>query len=138
MSRRLSYWRATWPILRQDWMKRGTRAMLSDFLQMKEVRWSADAAQRGDGVCKSTQLEFIDSYSLFFMSVRIYLHRFRGWLRGVDEFGQRYYENPHATSGHTRWVIYPNRKHFDPANIPPEWHMWIHATVDETPDQVWA
>jgi NADH:ubiquinone oxidoreductase subunit len=64
------------------------------------------------------------------------LHVSRGELIGEDENGNRYYENKMASVGHQRFVLYPHRKRFDPSSITPEWHGWLHAAHDETPNEV--
>jgi hypothetical protein len=50
----------------------------------------------------------------------------------------RYYENPTHSVATRRWVIYPHSpaKQSDPADVVPEWHMWLHQQVEETPDEV--
>jgi NADH:ubiquinone oxidoreductase subunit len=55
-----------------------------------------------------------------------------GTLRGVDSFGNRYYEADVEHFIRHRWVIYSN-KQYDASQIPPEWHMWIHHIADEAP-----
>ena len=53
---------------------------------------------------------------------------FSGKLRGIDEFGNKYYE---SKSG-KRWVIYKNL--VEASSIPPDWYLWIHFTKNELPD----
>ena len=67
------------------------------------------------------------------------------WLRGEevgrDEQGNIYYrEKRRSKSVHRdslrkerRWVIYNGE--VEASRVPPEWNAWLHATVDETPDQ---
>jgi len=68
---------------------------------------------------------------------------------GTDRFGNEYFHNPEYAWCHSRWVIYNSApvQNLDgwntgfgcPSQIPPEWHSWIHYTVDELPqsgDQV--
>lgn len=53
---------------------------------------------------------------------------------GEDSLGNLYFESKRATNGfRRRWVIYngPN----DSSRVPPEWHGWLHNTVDDIPDQ---
>jgi NADH:ubiquinone oxidoreductase subunit len=53
---------------------------------------------------------------------------------GEDSLGNIYLEGkPDARGFARRWVIYhgPN----DASRVPPEWHGWLHHTVDGTPDQ---
>ncbi|MGB0341861.1 MAG: NADH:ubiquinone oxidoreductase subunit NDUFA12 [Parvibaculales bacterium] len=60
----------------------------------------------------------------------------RGKLVGVDEQGNRYYEDRAGASvnGKTRrWVIYNGD--IEATRVAPEWHGWLHYTVDETPEQ---
>lgn len=72
-----------------------------------------------------------------------------GALVGTDKFGNEYFHNAEYPWCHSRWVIYKTApvQNFDgwnlgygcPSQIPPEWHSWIHYTVDEVPqsgDQV--
>ncbi|MCW8914724.1 MAG: NADH:ubiquinone oxidoreductase subunit NDUFA12 [Magnetovibrio sp.] len=48
---------------------------------------------------------------------------------GSDEFGNKYYMNPKKLHGRERrWVIFKGKK--EASKIPPEWHAWIHHTVD--------
>jgi len=59
-----------------------------------------------------------------------------GELKGVDQLGNKYYENLETTPGKTRYVIYGDRSWWFAANaqnVPPEWHGWLHHTVKETP-----
>jgi NADH:ubiquinone oxidoreductase subunit len=60
---------------------------------------------------------------------------------GTDPFGNRYYrEKGRRTlprgggraSREKRWVIY--RGEPEGSKVPPEWHAWLHHTVDEVPD----
>ena len=52
---------------------------------------------------------------------------FSGKQKGVDEFGNKYYE---SKSGR-RWVIYG--KTVEASNIPPNWHNWIHFINNKLP-----
>ena len=52
---------------------------------------------------------------------------FSGKLKGIDEFGNKYYE---SKSGR-RWVIY--EKAVEASNIPPNWYNWIHFTNNRLP-----
>ncbi len=56
------------------------------------------------------------------------------WRKGVpvgeDEFGNRYYRE---RKGAKRWVIY--RDLAEASKVPPDWHGWLHHTVDEPPTQ---
>ena len=66
------------------------------------------------------------------------------WLRGqlvrTDEFGNRYYrlrgDKPQRVGGgrfsrDRRWVIYNGA--VEASKVPPEWHAWLHHTIDEVP-----
>lgn len=56
------------------------------------------------------------------------------WQRGVkvgsDESGNRYYREK---AGDRRWVIYHGD--IEASQIPPEWHAWLHHTVDIPPSE---
>ena len=52
---------------------------------------------------------------------------FFGKFRGIDEFGNKYYESKLGK----RWVIYKNR--IESSQIPPKWHMWIHFLTNNKP-----
>ena len=61
-----------------------------------------------------------------------------GILIGTDEKGNKYYEDKRAPYGRTRWVEYPTPKgtwaiedQFDPSQVSPEWHGWIHYMHDK-------
>lgn len=61
--------------------------------------------------------------------------RRNGTRVGADALGNVYYEGGETTDGRKRrWVIYdgPN----DASRVPPEWHGWLHHSVDVTPDQL--
>jgi NADH:ubiquinone oxidoreductase subunit len=64
----------------------------------------------------------------------------RGELVGTDPFGNRYFRDkrhlPLAAGGgrpsrEKRWVLYEGEA--DGSRVPPEWHAWLHHTVDEVP-----
>ncbi|KAG9292430.1 hypothetical protein G9A89_015300 [Geosiphon pyriformis] len=55
-----------------------------------------------------------------------------GSLIGVDQFGNKYFENKEETYGRDRWVEY-NHPSDDPTSIPPEWHRWIHKITEYPP-----
>ena len=52
---------------------------------------------------------------------------FSGKLKGIDEFGNKYYE---SKSGR-RWVIY--KETVEASNIPPNWYSWIHFINNKLP-----
>jgi NADH:ubiquinone oxidoreductase subunit len=64
----------------------------------------------------------------------------RGELVGTDAFGNRYYRDKSQRklergggrfSREKRWVIYNGEA--EGSRVPPEWHGWLHHTVDEVP-----
>jgi len=58
--------------------------------------------------------------------------RFFTWRKGEkvgeDQFGNIYYKERNGTR---RWVIYNGLA--EPSRVPPEWHGWLHYTVDSLP-----
>ena len=54
-----------------------------------------------------------------------------GELAGTDRFGNRYFRE--KGGGHRRWVLY--RGEAEASKVPPEWHAWLHHTVDELPTE---
>ncbi len=59
-----------------------------------------------------------------------------GELKGVDKWGNHYYEDLEQPFGQHRWVEYADIHNPDAAMIQPEWHGWMHHMFDETPDQL--
>jgi NADH:ubiquinone oxidoreductase subunit len=58
----------------------------------------------------------------------------RGIAVGEDERGNVYYEAKRAENGRKRrWVLYSGSN--DTSRIPPDWHSWIHGTIDDVPDK---
>ena len=55
----------------------------------------------------------------------------RGKLVGTDKQGNRYYSERHPRAGYRqrRWVIY--RGTAEGSRVPPEWHAWLHYTIDQ-------
>lgn len=49
---------------------------------------------------------------------------------GEDDEGNRYYR---SRKGDRRWVIYNGV--VEASKIPPEWHAWLHRTVDDPPSE---
>lgn len=47
---------------------------------------------------------------------------------GEDAFGNRYYTGPNGR----RWVIYKGAN--DASRLTPEWHSWLHHTIDQIPE----
>ena len=60
------------------------------------------------------------------------------WLRGEqvgeDSDGNVYYQERRIPKGRRRrrWVVYKGPD--EASRIPPEWHAWLHYTVDAIPD----
>jgi len=61
------------------------------------------------------------------IGTRLYTWRF-GARVGEDSFGNIYYQTKDGTR---RWVIY--RDLSEASLVPPEWHGWLHYTVDVPP-----
>jgi len=64
----------------------------------------------------------------------------RGELVGSDAAGNRYYRDKSQKklekgggrfSREKRWVIYNGEP--EASRVPPEWHAWLHHTVDDVP-----
>lgn len=64
----------------------------------------------------------------------------RGELVGTDSFGNRYYRDKSQAklvpgggrpSRERRWVLYNGPA--EASRVPPEWHAWLHHTVDDIP-----
>ncbi len=64
----------------------------------------------------------------------------RGELVGTDQFGNRYYREKGRRvlkrgagreSRERRWVLYNGE--VEASRVPPEWHGWLHHTVNEVP-----
>ena len=59
--------------------------------------------------------------------------RLMTWWKGAevgrDSFGNRYFKE--KSNGNRRWVIYEGAP--EASKVPPEWHAWLHRTVDEPP-----
>jgi len=66
----------------------------------------------------------------------------RGELVGKDNDGNRYFTEKKAIKGRRRrrWVLFAGKP--DATAVPPEWHAWLHYTVNEplTPaaDKPWV
>lgn len=66
------------------------------------------------------------------MSVRTWIYTLvNGDLVGKDEFGNKYYrgKGKKLHGRERRWVSYKGR--VEASKVPPEWHAWLHHTVDE-------
>jgi NADH:ubiquinone oxidoreductase subunit len=60
--------------------------------------------------------------------------RTNGNFVGEDDLGNRYFTARKLTEGRLRrWVIYNGSN--DASRVPPDWHSWLHSTVDDVPDQ---
>lgn len=64
------------------------------------------------------------------IATRLYTMR-HGLLVGTDAAGNRYFteKRPRTAGRARRWVIYAGAA--DASAVPPEWHAWLHYTVDE-------
>ena len=75
------------------------------------------------------------------MSFGTWLHtKLHGELVGTDAYGNTYYKSKKMRSGNRqeRWVVYTGEA--DASKVPPEWHAWLHHTVDaplEGPARPW-
>ena len=47
---------------------------------------------------------------------------------GTDAQGNVYYQE---RGGRRRWVVYNGEA--EASRVPPEWHIWLHHTIDEPP-----
>jgi len=57
--------------------------------------------------------------------------KLKGREVGTDASGNRYYEEKRRSGGRPRirrWVIYAGTP--EASKVPPEWHPWLHYTVD--------
>lgn len=66
------------------------------------------------------------------MSIGTRLHTWmNGELVGQDDAGNRYYQEKKIPTGRRRkrWVMYNGEA--EASRIPPEWHAWLHYTVDQ-------
>lgn len=52
---------------------------------------------------------------------------------GDDAFGNSYFQTKRSDRPHKRWVIYNGSN--DASRVSPEWHGWLHHTVDDIPDR---
>jgi len=65
------------------------------------------------------------------MSLRTWIYTYvNGALVGRDEFGNRYFRGKgrKLNGRERRWVIYKGE--IEASAVPPEWHAWLHHTVD--------
>src|SRR5262249_128543 len=63
------------------------------------------------------------------IGTRLFTWRF-GSKVGEDAFGNVYYQ---TDDGKRRWVVY--RDQSEASLVPPEWHGWLHYTVDVPPTE---
>lgn len=66
---------------------------------------------------------------------RLFTRR-RGRMVGRDEFGNTYYRQIKGVGPMgvpRRWVIYKDLA--EASKVPPEWHGWLHYTVDTPPTE---
>jgi NADH:ubiquinone oxidoreductase subunit len=64
------------------------------------------------------------------IGTRIFTY-FRGHLVGVDEFGNRYFQDKKVSANgkKKRWVMYNGLA--EASKVPASWHGWLHYTTDE-------
>jgi NADH:ubiquinone oxidoreductase subunit len=61
--------------------------------------------------------------------------RRHGQKAGEDSFGNVYFESKKPIAGvNRRWVIYSGSN--DASRVDPEWHGWLHGTIEEAPDKL--
>ena len=53
---------------------------------------------------------------------------FLGKFVGSDDYGNRYYQS----KKNERWIIYADN--IEATKISSDWYLWIHHTIDKTPD----
>ncbi|KAF5282666.1 hypothetical protein FQA39_LY17526 [Lamprigera yunnana] len=60
-----------------------------------------------------------------------------GTLKGVDKYGNKYYENKRFFYGRSRWIEYAPyyRLEYDGSQIPVEWYGWMHYKTDCIPSE---
>jgi NADH:ubiquinone oxidoreductase subunit len=68
------------------------------------------------------------------IGTRRHTRRFGGEV-GQDVLGNVYYQakKPDARGLLRRWVIYSGAN--DASRVPPEWHGWLHNTIEAVPEQ---
>lgn len=54
----------------------------------------------------------------------------QGELVGTDGFGNRYFRTK-SGAAKKRWVLYNGKA--EASKVPPEWHAWLHYTIDDAP-----
>lgn len=58
-----------------------------------------------------------------------------GSLIGMDQHGNKYYENRSYQVGRHRWVVYADQWDYSATSVPPEWHAWLHFIHDGAPSR---
>lgn len=67
------------------------------------------------------------------LGTRLFTRR-SGRRMGEDTAGNLYFEGGTDVHGKPRrWVIYKGSN--DASHVPPEWHGWLHGTLEDTPDK---
>ncbi len=56
-----------------------------------------------------------------------------GGYVGKDNFGNRYYKKVRKGEREKRWVLYNGMP--EPTKVTPEWHGWLHYTLDAPPTE---
>ena len=65
------------------------------------------------------------------MSLRTWVYTFlNGALVGRDEVGNKYFRGRgrKLNGRERRWVVFKDKA--EASSVPPEWHAWLHFTVD--------
>ena len=56
----------------------------------------------------------------------------KGNVVGKDRYGNTYYQEKNSGARDPRrWVIYDGD--IEASKVPPEWHAWLHKTIDKIP-----
>lgn len=58
----------------------------------------------------------------------------KGKKVGNDDQGNTYYRDKADGKAQRRWVIYNGE--IEASRVPPEWHAWLHYTVQDPPSEV--
>ncbi|KAL9225069.1 hypothetical protein vseg_001036 [Gypsophila vaccaria] len=64
------------------------------------------------------------------------IHNIGAKVVGVDQFGNKYFENLDLQYGRHRWVEYASKNRYNASQVPPEWHGWLHYITDRTGDEL--
>ncbi|CAH7668260.1 NADH ubiquinone oxidoreductase subunit NDUFA12-domain-containing protein [Phakopsora pachyrhizi] len=57
-----------------------------------------------------------------------------GTLKGIDQHGNKYYEDPSESFLRNRWVDYAVHD-YNASQIPPEWHSWMSHVRKDPPTE---